>query len=144
MNGMFYYGRACIDMEVMITGWALQSYLDLKHGHAFADREYQTTFRPDAERLKVFPDDPKFKVRGFWGPATKGNGVNVTDGYKMKWDSVGPGRNELRLCVAIIGSKALLCRAYIKKGKNDLRECLNLERHITLIRQGRHIDRGRI
>jgi hypothetical protein len=131
-------------MEVVITGWALQSYLDLKHRHAFTNREYQTIFRPDAERLKIFPNDTKFKVRGFWGPATKGNGVNVTDGYKMKWDSVGPGKNELRLCVTIIGPKAFLCQAYIKKGKNDLRECLNLERYIALIRQGRYVDRGRI
>ena len=131
-------------MKIVITGWALQSYLDLKHRREFSTQEFQKNFRPDAERLKVFPNDPKFKVRGFWGPATKGNGVNVSDGYKMKWDSVGPGKNELRLCVAIIGPNAFLCQAYIKKGKNDLRECLNLERYITLIRQGRFVDRGRI
>ncbi len=122
----------------MITGWALQSYLDLKHRHEFSDQEYLKHFRLDAERLKVFQNDPKFKVKGFWGP------VHVSDGYKMKWDSVGPGRNELRLCVAIMGPNAFLCQAYIKKGKNDLRECLNLERFITLIRQGRYVDRGRL
>ena len=118
--------------------------LDLKHRHVFTDREYRAIFRPDAERLKVFPKDPIFKVSGFWGPATKGNGVNVSDGYKMKWDSVGSGKSELRLCVAIIGARAFLCQAYVKKGKNDLRECLNLERYITLIRQGRYSERGRI
>jgi hypothetical protein len=105
-------------MEIVLTNWALQSYLDLKHLHAFTNHEYHTILRPDAERLKSFPNDPKFKTRGFLGPATKGNGVNVSNGYKMKWDSVGPGKNELRLCVAILGSSAFLCQAYIKKGKN--------------------------
>jgi hypothetical protein len=141
---MYCYGRIWIDMDVIITDWALQSYIDLKHKRVFTYQEYQTIFRPDAELLKVFPSDTKFKVSGFWGPATKGNGNNVSDGYKMKWDSVGPGKIELRLCVAIIGSNAFLCQAYVKKGKNDLRECLNLERYITLIRQGQYVDRGRI
>jgi hypothetical protein len=141
---MYCYGWVWIDMEVVITGWALQSYLDLKHKHAFTNAEYHTILRPDAERLKAFPSDPKFRVNSFWGPATKGNGVNVGDGYKMKWDSIGPGKNELRVCIAIIGPKAFLCQAYIKKGKNDIRECLSLERYINLIRIGRYYDRGRI
>ncbi len=131
-------------MNVVITGWAFQSYLDLKHKHAFTNAEYHEILRPDAELLKWFPTDPKFKVRCFWGPATKGNGVSVGDGYKMKWDSIGPGKTELRLCVAIIGSKAFLCQAYIKKGKNDIRECLNLERYLNLIRKGRYQHRGQI
>jgi hypothetical protein len=80
-------------MDIVITGWDLQSYLDLKHKRAFSDSEYRNILRPDAERLKIFPNDVKFKVNSFWGPASKGNGVHVSDGYKMKWDSVGSGKN---------------------------------------------------
>ncbi len=135
------YGKIWNIMDVVITNWALQTYLDLKHRNAFTENDYLKIFRPDTERLKVFPKDPKFRLSSFWGPATKGNDVSVSDGYKMKWDSVGNGRNELRLCVAIIGPKAFLCQAYIKKGNNDVRHCLNLEHHIALIHQGRYVDR---
>jgi len=131
-------------MNVVITDWALKSYLDLKHKRVFTEAEYNEQLRPDAERLKRFPHDPKFRVNSFWGPATLGNGVNVRDGFKMKWDSIGSGKSELRLCVAIIGSMAFLCQAFTKKGKNDTRECLNLQRYINLIMDGRYLNRGRI
>jgi hypothetical protein len=131
-------------MEIVITSWAFDSYSDLIAKKAFTKQEYVKILRKDAELLKLFPHDPKFKVNSFWGPATKGNGTKVNKGYKMKWDSIGPGKNELRLCIAIIGAKVFLCQPYIKKGKNDIRECLNLERYINLIQQDRYIDRGTI
>ena len=131
-------------MDIIITDWALQSYLDLKHKRVFTDKEYQKILRPEAELLKQFPRHTKFRVNSFWGPATHGNGVSVRDGFKMKWDSIGSGNVELRLGVAILGPQAFLCQSYVKKGNNDYRQSLNLERYISLIRQQRYIDRGRI
>ena len=130
-------------MDVVLTDWATQSYADLKSKRMFTDQEYWKTLRPDAERLKVFPADRKFKVNSFWGPANLGAGQCVSDGYKMKWDGIGPGKVELRLMVAILGARAFLCQAYVKtKDAQDYREALNLKRFINLIRQGRYIQRG--
>lgn len=44
-------------MEIVITEWALQSYLDLNG--IFTDKEYREILRPDAEL--------KFKNGKFWG-----------------------------------------------------------------------------
>lgn len=48
-------------MQVVITQWGLDSYLELKHGRVFSPAEYWGEIRPDVLRLKVFPDDPKFR-----------------------------------------------------------------------------------
>ena len=61
-------------MEVIITEWALQSYLDLKAKGIFTEQDYHEILRPDAELLKT--DDPfdanhpRFSNAKFWGPAT--------------------------------------------------------------------------
>ena len=51
-------------MEVVITEWALQSYVELKSKSTFSDDDYKNTLRPDAELLKTGdPSDvnhPKF------------------------------------------------------------------------------------
>jgi hypothetical protein len=61
-------------MEVVITEWALQSYIDLKAKGVFTDSDYINILRPDAELLKTNnPFDmnhPKFGNAKFWGPAT--------------------------------------------------------------------------
>ena len=53
-------------MEIVITEWALQSYLELKG--VFSEKEYEKILRPDAELLKVFRKHPKFTNAKFWGP----------------------------------------------------------------------------
>lgn len=60
---------------VVITEWALDSYLNLKHGNVFTTQDYRTTIRPDVELLKLgLPSpDPKFNNPKFWGPAKQGN-----------------------------------------------------------------------
>jgi hypothetical protein len=40
-------------MEVIITEWALQSYLDLKAKGIFTEQDYREILRPDAELLKT-------------------------------------------------------------------------------------------
>jgi hypothetical protein len=50
-------------MDIVITAWALDSYLELKHSHAFTDSEYKVTIRPDVILLKTYPQDPKFQIQ---------------------------------------------------------------------------------
>jgi hypothetical protein len=130
-------------MNVLITDWALQSYLDLKHGQTFSPQEYLTIIRPDVERLHMFPTDPRFGVSNFWGPATDKSGNVIPCGYKMKWHNVGNGRVQLRLLVAIVNGTALLCRAYVKSSEAvDKRECVKLIGHINRISSGQFVIRG--
>lgn len=51
-------------MKVVITEWALNSYLDLKHSQVFTEHEYRNILRPDAELLKKgWPSkNPKFST----------------------------------------------------------------------------------
>ena len=39
-------------MKIVITAWALDSYLDLKHSGVFSSEEYKTKIRPDVLLLK--------------------------------------------------------------------------------------------
>ncbi len=72
-------------MQIVITDWALQSYLNLKHKHVFTNVEYWTTLRPDVELLKQYPYHSKFGLTGFWGPVNQGHGVNTQNGYKVNY-----------------------------------------------------------
>ena len=56
-------------MEIIITEWALDSYLDLKGKQAFSDVEYRKSMRPDVLLLKNYPADPKFGQNKFWSEA---------------------------------------------------------------------------
>lgn len=38
-------------MEIVVTDWALQSYLELNH--LFSEKEYREILRPDMAKLKV-------------------------------------------------------------------------------------------
>lgn len=140
-------------MEVIITEWALQSYIDLKSKAVFSDSDYKNTLRPDAELLKT--DDPfdvnhpKFSNSKFWGPATH-NGAIIKNGYKMKWHNLGPGNVQLRLCVVVIESeleekfevRSFLCNSYVKDDKTEKREMARLKMKIQKIIDGTFIYRG--
>lgn len=142
-------------MEVIITEWALQSYIDLKSKAVFSDSDYKNTLRPDAELLKT--DDPfdvnhpKFSNSKFWGPATL-NGANIKNGYKMKWHNLGPGNVQLRLCVVIVESvveeklalRSFLCSSYVKDDKSEKREMARLKIKIQKIVDGTFIYRGNL
>lgn len=43
-------------MNILITHWALDAYLDLRHKHAFTRAEYKERLRPDALLLQNFPE----------------------------------------------------------------------------------------
>lgn len=130
-------------MEIVITEWALQSYLDLKN--VFTSEEYHKTLRPDAELLRDYPKDPKFGNDKFWGPCKEKSGKIIHQGNKMKWHNIGAGRIQLRLLVVITQNTAYLCNAYVKDNENtDFREMAKLKTKIQLINDGRFISRGRL
>ena len=132
-------------MEVVITEWALNSYLDLKHKQIFTEEEYREIIRPDVELLKDgFPShDPKFVNNKFWGPVADKSGNTIQSAFKMKWHQVGPGRIQLRLLVVLHDRKAFFCRAYVKANeKIDRREAAKLKIHIRDIRNRQFLTRG--
>ncbi len=129
----------------MITEWALDSYLRLIYEKAFSKTEYRETIRPDVERLKNYPSDPKFQLGAFWGRATDLRSLTIQDGYKMKWRKIGSGRVHLRVAVAIVNRAAFLCRGYVKANENiDRREMAKFKNHIRDIHLGNYEYRGLI
>jgi hypothetical protein len=130
-------------MEIVITEWALQSYLEL--ANVFTEKEYRETLRPDAELLQDYPRHPKFDNGKFWGPCKDKSGKIIRQGYKMKWHNIGPGGIQLRLLVVLANESAYLCNAYVKDNENtDFREMAKLKVKIQLINEGRFTFRGRL
>lgn len=132
--------------RIVITRWGLDSYLEHRQGGLFDLATYRSVLRPDILLLRSFlagAPDPKFLASRIWGPAQGRNGKAISDGYKMKWHNFGNGRVQFRLCVAIIGSDACLCHAYIKTSPGrDLLMAASLQDKITLIRAQTFDARG--
>jgi hypothetical protein len=130
-------------MQVVITDWALQSYLDSKD--IFSEEEYRNVLRPDAELLHEYPQNPKFENDKFWGPCKDKSGKIIRQGYKMKWHNIGHGKIQLRMLVCISDDTAYLCNAYVKDSENtDYREMAKLKTKNQLINEGKFIFRGRL
>jgi hypothetical protein len=122
-----------MSVKIVITQWALDAYLNLKHHRVFYANEFKNNMRPDVLLLREFPNHPKFDNGKFWSDA---NIKNVRHGYKMKWRQVGNGRVQLRLPVAILGDESFLCEAYVKlNDKVDARKLAKFKVHIQLIMQ---------
>lgn len=131
-------------MRILITEWALDAYLEMVE-RDFTEAEYWTILRPDIERLRDYPTDPFFQLEKRWSPAQTGRGADVESGFKMKWHNLGPGKIQLRLCVAIIGDEAWLCHAYSKTDPRlDHRNGVKLVDRIQSIRDGHAVIRGEI
>lgn len=131
-------------MEIIITSWALDSYLEMKHKRVFTNEEYKKIIRPDALRLKNYPDDPKFGNDKFWSIATDQSGNNIEDGYKMKWHQIGSGKIQLRLTVGIFRD-AFLCEAYVKENqKLEKRMMARFKVYLQKIRYNEYIENGRL
>jgi hypothetical protein len=130
--------------RIVITDWALDSYLSLKHAQAFTDQEYWSVIRPDVERLRggIPSADPKFANSKFWGPAKYGNNT-LANGYKMKWHQLGSGQIQLRLPVVSAPATAFLCESYVKKNAAfEKRKMARFKTQINLISLGRYVYRG--
>lgn len=131
-------------MDIVITAWALDSYLDLKHTHVFTDPEYKGTIRPDVMLLKKYPQDAKFQNSKFWSIATDGKGSKIPDGFKMKWHQVGAGKVQMRLPVGLF-AEFYLCEAYVKTDpKIEKRMMAKFKTHLELIRRGQFTECGRL
>jgi hypothetical protein len=142
-------------MEVIITEWGLQSYIDAKARGVFSVTDYRTILKPDVLLLKT--EDPfatsysRFCNGKFWGPA-KFNGVSIKFGHKMKWHNFGIAKVQFRLCVVIVETnlnnnfeqRAFLCNAYIKDDKTDKSEMARLKIKIQKIIDGTFIYRGNL
>ncbi len=130
-------------MQIVITDWALQSYIKLSQ--QFTETEYSNLLRPNVELLSDYPHHQKFKDDKFWGPCKDKGGKIIREGYKMKWHNIGPGNVQLRLLVVITDETAYLCNAYVKNNANkDFREMAKLKDKISLIKEGRYIFRGEL
>src|SRR5215218_3244838 len=135
-------GRRHVD--IVITECAFQSYLELKHSGVITKEDYWGLVRPDVELLHDFPNHPKFRSDKFWGPATDKSGNHIPDGFKMKWHKLASGKVQLRLCVVLHRSEALLCQAYVKDSPSrDKREAAKLKSHIRYIIAGNYTTRGK-
>lgn len=132
-------------MDIVITQWALDSYLELKHSNTISTADYKTTIRPDVLLLNTYPADPKFQNGKFWSIATFANSP-IQNGYKMKWHNIGNGNIQLRLPVAMgILPEAILCEAYAKgNAKAEQRKLAKFKTHLQLIRQGQFTECGRL
>ena len=130
-------------MDIVITQWALDSYLNLKHQTVFSSEDYRNIIRPDVLLLLQY-NSPKFKQSNFWS-AANGRSGPITNGYKMKWHNLGPSSIQLRLPVAILNNTSYLCEAYVKDSPQfDQRMMARFSVHLDLIKKGNFIERGRI
>lgn len=102
----------------------------------FTAKYYHEILKPDALRLKNYPNDPKFDNGKFWSPAKFKKKI-IPNGYKMKWHQVGNGKVQLRLPVGL-SNHAYLCEAYVKNNeKKELRMLAKFKTHLQLIEEGR-------
>lgn len=131
-------------MEILITEWALDSYLNLKHANTFTDAEYKNTIRPDVELLKDGLPSPhaQFQNPKFWGPATDMSGKTIQHGHKMKCHNIGSGRVQLRLAVVVLGGKSFLWQGYVKSNDFvDKKEMAKLKNRIRDISTGHYMPK---
>ena len=130
-------------MDIVITRWALDSYLNLSSQRVFSSTGYAQRLRPDALLLKQYPVATKFQNGKFWSFASDTSGSRIADGFKMRWHQVGQGKVQLRLPVAQLNGKAYLCEAYVKQNdKVDKRKLAVFKTHIQLIRENKQIHCG--
>lgn len=130
---------------MVITYWALGSYLDLKHRQVLTDQDYWGTL-PDVELLRTgIPSlHPKFANSKFWGPAKQGT-LSLSYGYKIKRHQLGPGQIQLRLPVMGVAKTAFLCEAYVKHdAKTEQRKMARFKTHMNLVSMGRYTYRGKL
>lgn len=133
-------------MEIIITAWALDSYLELKHNKRFSAADYKNIIRPDVLLLRNFSNSPspKFSSNKFWSPATYHNGSAILGGFKMKWHNLGDKKVQLRLPVGIM-SKAFLLSAYVKTDpKTEARQLAKFKTRLELIRRDQYTECGRL
>lgn len=130
-------------MDIVITQWALDAFLDLRSLSVFTEEEYWGKLREDALLLKSYPKHTKFNNGKFWSIASDGRGQPLRGGYKMKWHQIGPGKVQLRLLIGLHHQSAFLCEAYVKSNEQtEKRKLAKFKTHLQLIRENRYIICG--
>ncbi len=126
-------------MDIIITKWALDAYLNLKHQGVFTQDEFEQIIQPDVLLLKQFPQHPKFLNGKFWSFASLKGQTRILHGFKMKWHQIGSGKVQLRLPIMQYNHQSFLCEAYVKHNhKVDARKLAKFKVHIQLIMQGNY------
>jgi hypothetical protein len=116
--------------------------LELIHNQAISNKDFQKTIRPDVEKLKSYPNDPKFMNGKFWSAASDSEQIN--GGFKMKWHNLGHQKLQLRLLIGMY-KDAYICQAYIKTDpKKEKRMLARFKTHLALIEMGRFTECGRL
>lgn len=100
-----------VDMSIIITQWALDSYLNLVSDRVFSPEEYRSVIRPDVMLLNEFPQHPKFRQGKFWSGTQDLSGKPIANGFKMKWHQIGTGLVQLRATVGVFDNEFFLCEA---------------------------------
>lgn len=132
-------------MDIIITQWALDSYLELKSKRVFDEKVYREVMRPDVLLLSEFPKNPKFGQGKFWSVAQDKSGKVISNGYKMKWHQMGNGLVQVRLTVGIFNDECFLCEAYVKSNESQEHRKLEKFRHyLELIKNKQYVIRGRL
>lgn len=132
-------------MEIIITQWALDSYLELKSKRVFSKEEYKNTIRPNVLLLRDEPDHPKFGQGKFWSIAQDRSGKVIANDHKMKWHQVGNGLVQLRLTIGIFNNECFLCETYVKPNeKQDHRKLEKFRHYLDLIKNKQYVIRGRL
>lgn len=132
-------------MDIIITQWALDSYLELKSKRVFDEKVYKEVIRPDILLLSEFPKNPKFGQGKFWSVAQDKSGKVIANGYKMKWHQMGNGLVQVRLTVGIFNDECFLCEAYVKTNESqEHRKLAVFKRQLALIKDKQHVVCGRL
>lgn len=132
-------------MRILITPWALDSYLSLRDAGVISREVMMQTLRPDILLLRERISHPRFQESHFWGPAQDRKGEVIPKGFKMKWRNVGNGLVQLRLCVALVRDDAWLCHGYVKTSpQGDLAEAAKLNWRIFQIEAGNIHPKGEL
>lgn len=132
-------------MDILITQWALDAYLELKRKRVFDENTYKEIIRPDVLLLRDFPDNPKFGQGKFWSVAQDKSGKVIANGYKMKWHQIGNGLVQLRLTVGVFDNECFLCEAYVKSNESqEHRKLAKFKAHLELIRSKKYTICGRL
>lgn len=130
---------------IIITKWALDTYLDLKHKRVFSTEDFNSTLKPDVLLLRHYPNATKLKNGKFWGNAKVKGGVPISNGFKMKWHNLGSGQIQLRLCVAMVSSQAILCQGYVKHNeKEDKLQIAIFALYMDYILKKKHQEVGKL
>lgn len=129
--------------KIIITQWALDSYLNLKHEEIFTDDYFNNKIKPNVLLLSNYPKDSKFDNDKFWSPVSY-KGKMLNNGFKMKWHQVGNGRVQLRLSVAMM-EDIYLCSAYVKQNeKKEQRFLAKFKTYLQFIQEGKYTKCGEL